>query len=844
MKKTTLVKTMLLLCALVVGSGSVWAQSPVTIWSEDFSGYSADDVPSGTHTGTVVDCTSGTLSYACTNGTYTSKGSTKTAYTRIWNENSAGGTAPELLVARTTGGSFTATIPLDNIEGTLTLTYYQNAQSLKVSSPTTGVSGGQTLKPAAAGQQSTTFTGITADMTSITIVFETTTSNNVRLDNIVLTGYHPSSISAPTFSPAGGIYTSAQDVTLSCETGGTTIYYTTDGSTPTSSNTQYTGAISVSSTTTIKAIAKKGDAYSSVSTAIFTILPVNHEGTEADPFTVTDARNALTAGEIVENTDYYVTGYVAQKNSISSGKLTYYLSDDGGMTSTIKCYNGKYIDGANFTDSNAPAVGDVALVKGKLSIYNSTTYQFNEGNQIVSITPQPTITISKTTLSDIDYVIDNGPSDAQTFSVSGTTLSANIILSLGGSSNYEMSLSEGSGYTHELSLTPTTGTVATTTIYVRLKEGLAKNSYNGTITLTSTGALGKTVSLSGSVTDPFYAFDLSTDNTVAATTTAMNWIASPAVMGAAKGSAETATNNYYPGTSGQSYTSTRFYKNSILTITPISGYTITSVVFEATTEGYATALKNSSWTNATAAASTTTVTVTPTTGTAAISATIGGTCGFTTVKVYYTGTTGATETITLNAACKDGTKYYGTYSTSKAFIVPTDMTVAEISVITGELVVEEYNAGAIVPANTGVMVSSATSGDHNVYLASGGTSVLGSDNMLKPSGDDGISSANMTVADTKFYRLTMHKGTAIGFWWGAESGAAFDLAAHKAYLAIPNSAMASRENLWFGEENVTAIETVKAQNVAKGEYFNLAGQRVAQPTKGLYIVNGSKVVIK
>ena len=29
-----------------------------------------------------------------------------------------------------------------------------------------------------------------------------------------------------------------------------------------------------------------------------------------------------------------------------------------------------------------------------------------------------------------------------------------------------------------------------------------------------------------------------------------------------------------------------------------------------------------------------------------------------------------------------------------------------------------------------------------------------------------------------------------------------------------------------------------------GEFYNLAGQRVAQPTKGLYIVNGKKVVIK
>ena len=46
------------------------------------------------------------------------------------------------------------------------------------------------------------------------------------------------------------------------------------------------------------------------------------------------------------------------------------------------------------------------------------------------------------------------------------------------------------------------------------------------------------------------------------------------------------------------------------------------------------------------------------------------------------------------------------------------------------------------------------------------------------------------------------------------------------------------------ENDVTAIEAVKTKNVENGQFFNLAGQRVAQPTKGLYIVNGKKVIIK
>ena len=103
----------------------------------------------------------------------------------------------------------------------------------------------------------------------------------------------------------------------------------------------------------------------------------------------------------------------------------------------------------------------------------------------------------------------------------------------------------------------------------------------------------------------------------------------------AKGESETPANNYLGGTNNR--TSTRFYNGQVLTITPESGYAITRVVFEATTTGYATTFKNSGWTNATASMEEggTIVTVTPADGDAAIVATIGGTCGFNAVSVYY-----------------------------------------------------------------------------------------------------------------------------------------------------------------------------------------------------------------
>jgi hypothetical protein len=77
----------------------------------------------------------------------------------------------------------------------------------------------------------------------------------------------------PTFSPPGGRYLVPQHVSVSDTSPGVTIYYTTDGSTPTTASTVYTGPILVITTTTIKAIAvAPGWSQSPVASATYSIL--------------------------------------------------------------------------------------------------------------------------------------------------------------------------------------------------------------------------------------------------------------------------------------------------------------------------------------------------------------------------------------------------------------------------------------------------------------------------------------------------------------------------------------------------------------------------------------------
>jgi hypothetical protein len=104
-------------------------------------------------------------------------------------------------------------------------------------------------------------------------------------------------VAQPTFTPPAGTYTSARSVTIASTTTGAVVRYTTDGTQPTDASALYTGAISVSSSVTLRAIAKKTDLMSAFGKAEYTItgqvatpvitLNPPRDGTDDPPVEVT-----------------------------------------------------------------------------------------------------------------------------------------------------------------------------------------------------------------------------------------------------------------------------------------------------------------------------------------------------------------------------------------------------------------------------------------------------------------------------------------------------------------------------------------------------------------------------
>ena len=127
-----------------------------------------------------------------------------------------------------------------------------------------------------------------------------------------------------------------------------------------------------------------------------------------------------------------------------------------------------------------------------------------------SVTPSAVISVVPTTLTGFTYVFGSGPSTSQNYDLSGTNLTpASGNLTVTGSTNYEVS-TDNTNFSGSVNVAYTSSTLASATIYVRLKAGLSVGNYNAEIIANSGGsAITQNVTVSGSVTAPVSSLPLS-----------------------------------------------------------------------------------------------------------------------------------------------------------------------------------------------------------------------------------------------------------------------------------------------------------------------------------------------
>ena len=200
---------------------------------------------------------------------------------------------------------------------------------------------------------------------------------------------------------------------------------------------------------------------------------------------------------------------------------------------------------------------------------------------------------------------------------------------------------------------------------------------------------------------------------------------------------------------------------------------------------------------------------------------------------------GSRKTLTIDEAG------YATFYSDKALIVPEGIEASTVSAANdnGTLTMDwEYQAGNVVPANTGVLLRGEANNYAAFVLNNYDVAAAGA-NLLR-----GSVEAATTEGGDKYYKLTyatIDGKRVLGFFWGAEDGAAFTNAAGKAYLALPAAAAAKGYRLDGSE--VTGIGQIATDAQGEGQVYSISGVRMDGSKRlpaGIYVVNGRKVIVK
>lgn len=378
--------------------------------------------------------------------------------------------------------------------------------------------------------------------------------------------------------------------------------------------------------------------------------------TKTYPVTVTSIENtketAYTVAEAIKLIDngktgvwVYVKGVVSKivtPYSTQYKNITFDVSDDGATTTPQFQFYRNQKDATNtYPEDPNIEVGATVIGYGILKKFNDT-YEFDKGNYLVEYTAPAAKTLTSIAIT--------GEPTKMAYATGESFDPAGLVVTATYDDESTANVTADVAWTFE----PATFTVVGKNIEVAVKAMYKEMEATTTATVSVAKAPLK------------YFIDLTKDETTTATAEKIEWAKDVVTVSGVQAKGGTAANNYYPGTVGKTYTTTRFYKNSTLTFAPKAGITISSVVYEAASDNYANVMANSTWTNATAIAEGVKVVITPADGATTFSAKIGGTTGGKSFTILYEGTPSST----LAELAENGTE-------GKEYTVNDEMVVAK-----------------------------------------------------------------------------------------------------------------------------------------------------------------------
>ena len=522
----------------------------------------------------------------------------------------------------------------------------------------------------------------------------------------------------------------------------------------------------------------------------------NTNQTVTKEITVTQAGNPNAPG--TENNPYtvaqalgatpadnvYVQGTISTITEVSAehGNATYRISDDGTTANEMIIFRGKYLNNVAFTSDDQIAVGDVVKVYGKLSNYHGAN-QMAQGNYIVTLQgskPSPVMSFPEESYS---------ATLGETFTAPALTITPNTLTVTYSSSDTSVAtVNETSG---EVTLVAAGETTITATFAGNDDYRSATASYD--LTVTDPNAPN------GTIDNPYRVQDV-----IDGTATGNNVYVKGYIVG------EYVGNTTDPRTSGFTTDANIAIADVFTTAPTASG----SIPVQLPTN----ALKNA-WGNQTKNGEFITYEVL-----------LKGN-----VETYFSvnGIKGTSEVTATGVYVKIASSGKSSYCASHDIELVDGVNAYIVTNVTSTSATMTQLTGA-VPANVGIMLVGTGGAEYTLPIATEATEAASvSGNMLigTASGENVQEEAGKTYLALKNGEfVVMNPGT---------------VKPHKAYLSVDSSVIGNNSKLaiTYEENNATAINEVQTTK-EDGVFYNLNGMRVSAPQKGIYILNGKKIIVK